>query len=77
MSDAEKRAVEAFPDKKDKHFLSGLMNDTYRAVFILGYEQATKDIYREINARIAEHHRRLEDITPEEINYEISIYRNG
>ena len=80
MSRAEERALEFYPMKdynKEPNYIhscdSKMLDEVYREVFMLGYEQAEKDINREMLDRMNEIREKQTKAALEDLNYTIKI----
>ena len=80
MSRAEERAKEYYPMKdynKEPNYIhscdSKMLDEVYREVFMLGYNQAVKDINKELMDRMAEIQEKITHDTFKDIDYGIVI----
>ena len=80
MSKAEERALEFYPMKdynKEPNYIhscdSKMLDEVYRQVFMIGYEQAKKDINREMLDRMNEIREKQTKAALEDLNYTIKI----
>ena len=80
MNRAEERALEFYPMKdynKEPNYIhscdSKMLDEVYRQVFMLGYEQAEKDINREMLDRMTEIREKQTKAALEDLDYTIKI----
>ena len=71
MTRAEERAMEAYPRDEDRELNYRRAN--YRIAYERGYEQAEKDINREMLDRMNEIHEKQAKASLEDLNYTIKI----